>query len=119
MIKLTNRVDNTVIWQTTDDRSESVFASIPNGSYEIEISAAGYLTAQNQFEVIDALQAEEISIVLQRDPSAVRIDSTDPVVLPKVRKLTKHAIGLLRSDRISEAESNWIRLTPWRLQAPT
>ncbi|MGC2194921.1 MAG: tetratricopeptide repeat protein, partial [Terriglobales bacterium] len=104
VVKLTNRADNSVIWQTTDDRPESVFTNIPYGSYEIEISAAGYLTAQNQFEVMDSLHAAEISIVLQRDPSAASIDSTDPVVPPKVRKLTKHAIGLLRSDRFPQAE---------------
>ena len=53
VVKLTNHADNSVMWQTTDERPESVFTNIPYGSYEIEISAAGYLTAQNQFGVMD------------------------------------------------------------------
>jgi tetratricopeptide (TPR) repeat protein len=105
VLKLTNRADNSVSWQTTDDSSHGVFTNIPYGRYEIETSAVGYLTTQTELEVKDSLRTAEIEIVLRRDPSVITVDSSDSNMSPKVRKLTKRAIGLLKSDRITQAQS--------------
>ncbi|HST10174.1 MAG TPA: tetratricopeptide repeat protein, partial [Terriglobales bacterium] len=72
--------------------------------YEIEASAAGYLPTQNQLEVTDSSAPTEIAIALRRDPAASGVDSADLLISPKARKLTKHAIGLLKSDRLAQAQ---------------
>jgi tetratricopeptide (TPR) repeat protein len=104
VVKLTNRGDGSVVWQTTDDKSQIVFTNVPCGGYEIEASAAGYLTTQNQLDVTDSSPPSEITIALRRDPAASGVDSADPLMSPKARKLTKRVMGLLKSDRLAQAQ---------------
>jgi tetratricopeptide (TPR) repeat protein len=104
VLKLTNLVDQSVTWQTIDNDSPSVFTNIPCSGYEIETSAAGYLTALNKLEVTDPRRPVEIVVVLQRDPSATSLDPADPIVSAKARKLTKRAIGMLKSEHLAQAE---------------
>src|SRR5580765_7640098 len=44
LIKLVRASDQSATWQTTDVSSRSVFANLPVGDYEAEISAVGYFT---------------------------------------------------------------------------
>jgi len=104
VLKLRNVSDNSVTWQTTDNGAQTAFTNIPYGQYQIEVSAAGYLTTQSEVRVMDSSRPPEIEIVLQRDPAAIGVDASDSVMPPKARKLTKHAIGLLKSDRFPQAQ---------------
>jgi tetratricopeptide (TPR) repeat protein len=103
VLKLTNVTNNSVTWQTTDDSAQCEFANIPIGRYEIEVSAAGYLTTKTEAEVTDASHPATLDIVLKRDASAINSDSAEAVVPAKVRKLTKRAIGMMKSEHFAQA----------------
>src|SRR5579859_6470750 len=46
LLKLVNLHDQSATWQTTQDTSRGVFTDIPYGSYAVEVSAVGYLSAR-------------------------------------------------------------------------
>lgn len=104
VLKLKNLSDNSAIWETTDDKSKGVFVGIANGRYEIEVSAIGYVGVHQELEVVNSLQAPEIEIVLRRDASATAADFSDGIMPAKARKLTKHAIAQLKSEKLTQAQ---------------
>ena len=101
VLKLTNLADGSATWQTTDEHSQAVFPSILSGAYEIEVSALGYAGVTQELRVEDSLPAAEMEIVLRRDVDPDVADGTMP---PKARKLAKHAIGQLRSEKLPQAQ---------------
>ena len=103
VLKLTSLSNNLVTWQTSDDSARCEFANLPLGKYEIEVSAAGYLTATTEAEVTDAARPDNLDIVLERDASAVNSESSDAVMPAKVRKLTKRAISMMKSEHFAQA----------------
>jgi tetratricopeptide (TPR) repeat protein len=104
VLKLKNLTDNSAIWETTDDRSEVVFASVASGRYDIEVSAIGYAGLHQELQVVDSLQVQQIEIVLRRDASAIAPDFSDGIIPSKARKLTKHAIAHLKSEKLTQAQ---------------
>ena len=102
MSKLTNLADNSAIWQISNDNSEVVFASIYDGSYEIEVSAIGHTPFRRELEVTKSNEAK-IEIVLQRDTSLTGSD-LDVIVSPKTRKLIKQSLNLLKSEKLTQAQ---------------
>ena len=106
VVKLNNQTTRTVSWQTTSDRSEASFGDLPFGHYDIEVSAVGYLTAHKELQVISALNTVNEEIVLQRDPTAFRLD-LDEGMPTKARKETKHGISALKSGNLKQAQ-RWL-----------
>ncbi len=104
LLKLVNLADHTATWQTTEDTSKGVFTDIPYGRYDVEVSAVGYLSTHTELQVMNSLRPSEIQIVLHRDPAAINLDATDAVMSPKARKQAKHAIALLKSNRLTPAQ---------------
>lgn len=104
VLKLVNTADHTGLFQTTDDNARAVFTNVPFGSYEVEISAVGYLSEHRELQVINMLAPKQIEILLHPDPEAVRLDITDGVLPPKVRKEAKRAISLLKSGKLEAAQ---------------
>ncbi len=74
LLKLVNSGAQTAIWQTTEDTSRGIFANVPYGSYDVEVSAVGYFSAHKELQVISSLRPLEMDIVLHRDPSAINLD---------------------------------------------
>ncbi len=106
LLRLTNHTSQTSTWQTTQDTSRAVFTSIPFGSYDLEVSAVGYLSAQKELHVTNTLVPSVVDIVLRRDPDAIRLDVSDAVMSPKARKQTKHAVSALKSGKLDEAQKH-------------
>jgi tetratricopeptide (TPR) repeat protein len=104
LLKLVNKADRSATWETTDDRAQGVFANVPFGSYEVEVSAVGYLSARQEVPVLNALRPSQIEIVLHHDPAAVNLDLSDSVMSPRARKEAKHAISLLKSNNLTGAQ---------------
>jgi tetratricopeptide (TPR) repeat protein len=104
LLKLVSLGAQTAIWQTTEDTSKGVFANVPYGSYDVEVSAVGYFSAHKELQVMSSLRPLEMDIVLRRDPSAINLDVAAGVMSPKARKQTKHAISALKSGNLNEAE---------------
>jgi tetratricopeptide (TPR) repeat protein len=104
LIRLINVANHTATFQTTEDTSEGVFTNIAYGSYAVEVSAVGYLSAQKDVVVMNSLRPLESEIVLKRDPDAINLDVGDRVQSPKARKATKRAVAALKSGKFPEAQ---------------
>jgi tetratricopeptide (TPR) repeat protein len=104
LMKLVNLADHSATWQTTDDTSHGVFTNIPYGSYDVEVSAVGYLPEHKELQVMTSLRPAEIEIVLHRDPDAINLDVADAIMSPKARKEAKRAISRLKAGNLSQAE---------------
>lgn len=117
LLKLINRNTQTATWQTTEsanepgkwetsDQTQAIFTNVPFGSYDVEISAVGYLSAHKEISVLNSLHPQEIAIVLNRDPSALNLDVADSVMSPKARKETKYAVMALKSNNLKDAQKH-------------
>ena len=104
LLKLVNVSKQTAVWQTTEDTSKAVFTDIPYGSYEVEASAVGYLSAHKELKVVQNFGPVQIDLVLDRDPSALNLDVADSILSPKARKQAKHAVSALKSSNLKEAQ---------------
>jgi len=113
LLKLVNLQTQSSTWQTTEleaqgpygeSRGRGVFANIPFGNYDVEVSAVGYLSTHTEFKVVSTLVEQQVDIVLHRDPAAVNLDVADGVLSAKVRKEAKRAISALKSGNLKEAQ---------------
>jgi tetratricopeptide (TPR) repeat protein len=104
LLKLVNQTNQKTVWQTTEDTSKGIFTDIPYGSYEVEVSAVGFLTFDEEIKVAQSFGPVQIDIVLQRDPAALNLDVTGAVMSPKARKQAKRAVSALRSSNLKEAQ---------------
>ena len=74
LLKLVDRTTQKAVWVTTDDRGQGIFTNITYGTYDVEASAVGYLSARREAVMSPALVQMEIDIVLNRDPASVNVD---------------------------------------------
>ena len=102
VVKATNQSAHTVNWQTTDDRSE-VALDLQFGTYEIEVSAVGYLSEQKELQIAGALRTIPVQIILRRDPTAVDLNIADAAMPSKARKEAKHGVSALKSGNLKDA----------------
>ncbi len=104
LLRLVNHTTQASTWQTTEGSSQGVFTNIPFGSYAVEASAVGYLSAQKELQVMNSVRPALIDIVLQRDPAAVNLDVADRILSAKARKETKRAVSALKSGNFNAAQ---------------
>ena len=104
LMKLTNVKTQTAVWRTTEDTSQGLFTNIVFGSYDVEVSAVGYLSSHKEVKVADNVSVVQLELVLHRDPEAVNLDIADEVLSSKARKQTKRAVSALKSSNLNEAE---------------
>jgi tetratricopeptide (TPR) repeat protein len=113
LLKLVNLQTQMSTWQTTElesqgpygeSRGRGVFTNIPFGSYDVDVSAVGYLSTHTELKVFSTLVEQRVDIVLQRDPAAVNLDVADHLLSAKVRKEAKRAVFALKSGNLKEAQ---------------
>jgi len=104
LLKLVNLANQAATWQTTEDTSQGVFTNIPYGSYDVEVSAVGYLSTHKELQVMNSLRPSQIDIVLHHDPEAINLDIAGGVLSPRARKETKRAVSALKSGNLKEAQ---------------
>ena len=103
VLTLLNLANHSAQWTTTEE-ARAIFTNIPYGHYDIEVSAVGYLSTHKELQVMDSFRPLEVELVLHRDPSAINLDVADTVMSPKARKDAKHAISLLKSNKLDAAQ---------------
>jgi tetratricopeptide (TPR) repeat protein len=114
VLKLTNLSNQTVIWQTTSDVSDAII-ELPYGTYEIEVSAVGFLTDRKEMLVSGSYNAIPLEFILHRDPAAIDLNIAEAALPPKARKETKHGVSALKSGNLKDARKrldNAYRLAP-------
>ena len=104
LLKLVDVTKQAAMWHTTEDTSSAVFTDIPYGSYEVEASAVGYLSAHKELKVVQNLGPVQIDIVLERDPSALNLDVANSILSSKARRQAKHAVSALKSSNLEAAQ---------------
>jgi len=106
LLKLVNLGNQTATWQTTEDSSQGVFTNVPFGSYDVEASAVGYLSAHKELQVMNTLRPLQIDIVMLRDPTATNLDVANFIMSPRARKETQRAISALKSEKYGDAQKH-------------
>ena len=104
LVKLVNQTSKTAMWQTTEEGAKAVVPNVPFGSYTVEVSAVGYVTASQPVDMVTIARVKEVKIVLQKDPSAIQLDVDDKEISSKGRKELKRAIAALKSNNLKEAQ---------------
>jgi tetratricopeptide (TPR) repeat protein len=106
VLKLIDRTTLKALWATTDGRAQGMFTNIPYGTYDVEVSAVGFLGVRKEVLISPAVVQMEIDTLLHRDPGAVDLDVSANSLSPKARKETKHAVQALKSGNLKEAEKH-------------
>ena len=115
VLKLVNLANQSPMWQTTEmdsqgpyseSASEGVFTNVPYGTYDVEISAVGYLGVHKELTVGASPAQQTHEIVLHRDASATNIEVADNMLPGKARKETKLAVSALKSGKLDEARAH-------------
>jgi tetratricopeptide (TPR) repeat protein len=104
VVKLYSEAHRTTSWQTTTDRSETIFGGLSPGMYDVEVSALGYVSSRKEVEVVNLVDTLPVEIALGRDPLATDLDSADTLMSPQAGKEMKHAIKALKAGNLKEAQ---------------
>ena len=105
-LELMNLANHLGVFQTVEGDKEGVFVDTAFGSYEIEVSALGYISARREVQVVNTMHPEPIDIVLQRDPSAINLDVTPGIMSAKARKEVRHAVSQLKVGDLAGAQKH-------------
>jgi tetratricopeptide (TPR) repeat protein len=94
-----------VVWQTTDRTSEAVLHGLRAGTYEIEVSAVGYLTSNSEVKIKDDHTLYQLHAELAKDPSAIDLNATGQAQMPpKARKEMSQGVADLKSGKLKPAQ---------------
>jgi tetratricopeptide (TPR) repeat protein len=96
--KLHDQKRDTTVFETTSKDSDVVFCGIDFGDYDVEVSAVGYLTDRHEVHVTGTIQQVKLEVILQKDPTAVKLSAADDLIPPKARRDAKHAVDALNSS---------------------
>lgn len=103
-IKMHDTQRNLDQWQTTSNESKSFFCTADFGVYELEVSAAGYLTEKKTVQVGKFIRTMEVEVILHKDPTAVELSGADATLPPKARKEVSRAIYDLKSEKLKDGQ---------------
>ena len=94
-------------WDTTHDRSETVFYHLSPGTYEVEVSGAGYHTSVAQVEVFDQPIQYTVQVILKADPGTeVYKPDNDAGLSEKARKESQKGVIALQKGKLKDAEKH-------------
>jgi tetratricopeptide (TPR) repeat protein len=104
VVKLENKTTQSTSWQTTADKSEAYFVDLGVGTYDIEVSAVGYLTLHKPYNVGSAATTFRTEVTLQRDPASVElIEPNSPDLPAKARKAIQRGVRAIKSSNLKQA----------------
>lgn len=105
VVKLSNKKDNSVVWRTTEDRSIATFEDVPLGTYDIEVSAVGYLPEHQELKADLQFYSYHLEMKVKPDPNAIEF-TTPPAsqISSKARKQINRAIADLKSGKWKAAQ---------------
>ena len=105
VVKLYNRRDKSALWRTTTSEAEVSFWDLMVGQYDLEISAVGYLTEEQELVVGTLLATYQLEIVLKPDPAAIDLNrGFDSKLAAKPRKEIQRGVTALKSGDYWQAQ---------------
>lgn len=102
VVKIHDESKNATTWLTTSHESQLLFCGVESGTYDLEASAIGYLA--EHLQITATVQSPQVEIILHKDPLAVDLSDSDPMIRSRLRKDTKRAVLALKSANYKEAE---------------
>ena len=105
-LQLMNLASGFGLLQKIDGDQDGIFPNLAYGSYEIEVSALGYLSVHQTVQVLATAETRPTEIVMHRDPAAVSLEFQDNVISAKARKEAKHAVSLIKLGDLPQAEKH-------------
>jgi tetratricopeptide (TPR) repeat protein len=107
VVKAYNKETQNVVYQTTGGNAEAGLGSLSAGTYQIEVSAVGYLTSNVEVKIPDAHVVYKVHVDLKKDPSAIDLNvSTRQEIPAKVRKQMSQGVAALKSGKLKQAQKH-------------
>jgi len=106
VVRMYNKNDKGIFLRTTQDQSTATFEDVGVGTYDLEVSAVGYLTAHQDFKADRDLHTYRLDAAIKPDPSAVELVLSDarPSIPPQARKAMNGGISALKSGNLKGAQ---------------
>lgn len=124
VVKLYDKNRDKTLWQTTEDDSRATFGGLAIGEYDVEVSAAGYLSKHKDMQVVAFTGLStgnsdfHIDVDLQKDPTAIDLTTSDDAMPSKARKEVKRAAYDLRSGNLGSAQKRLDKISPLAPSSP-
>jgi tetratricopeptide (TPR) repeat protein len=107
IVKLSDEATQSVTWGSTQGRTEAQFDNVKAGQYQIEVSAPGFKTAQQELTASSSHEAYRVLVALPLDVSGAVTDiKPGQVLAPKARKEVEKGMAALRQGDLAEAQKN-------------
>lgn len=107
LVKLTSDMNGTNAWGTTQERSQIIFEGVMQDEYQVEVSAAGYLSKTQAVNVMTANENYDVIVRLQRDESSAVPDPLPgQMLIGRARKEAEKAITALNAGNLKEAQKH-------------
>ena len=108
LVRLRNQEAGRETWDKTHDRSETIFYHLSPGTWQVEVSAPGYITAVRTVEVLDLPDQSIVQVILRPDPGTELYKAPDDKELsPKARDESQHGVNDLQSGNAKSAEKHF------------
>jgi len=84
------------------------YDSVPLGIYIVEASAPGYITAEENIELMERNDQQHVSLMLRPvgDPSAQPVENKPPLLAPKAQKELNKGLEEIRANHSDEAKKH-------------
>ena len=107
VVKASAKSSENVVWQTTDRMSQAALGELKVGTYDIEVSAVGYLTSTIEAKITAEHTVYQVRVSLKKDPAAIEISAPSQTQLPvKVRKEISQGVADLKSGKLKSAQKH-------------
>lgn len=104
VVRLVSKDRGSTNWQTTGDHSDTTFGDLSLGKYEVEVSAAGFITSHQEVQVGNLVDTVPVKIMLTREPSAAEQNITGASMSLRANQEMVRAIKALNAEDYKEAQ---------------
>jgi tetratricopeptide (TPR) repeat protein len=107
LVKLTSDMNGTNAWGTTQERSQIIFDDVAQDNYQVEVSAAGYVSKTQNVSIMTANENYDVIVRLQRDEAGAVPDPIPGQMLAgRARKEVQKAITGLTAGNLKDAQKH-------------
>jgi Flp pilus assembly protein TadD len=107
IVKLFDEATQSVTWGSTQGRTEAQFDNVKAGQYQIEVSAPGFKTTQQELTATSSHEAYRILVALPLDVSGAVTDiKPGQVLAPRARKEVEKGMAALKQGDLAEAQKH-------------
>jgi tetratricopeptide (TPR) repeat protein len=104
-VDLTNIANHRGVFVIIPSHEDGAIANVTRGEYEIAATAVGYLTTHQTVRIVNPV-AEDVEVVLRRDPSAVVLNQASGFMPRKAKKEADRAVSDLKSGQLASAQKH-------------